>query len=393
MRVLKLLLAGALGVGLAVGGVVQASPAAAEMYVDDVPVDGWDVNGRVLATEIVGDVVYVGGNFTAAISPTGARVTRNRLAAFSMITGELITGWRADAGAGVTSLASDGEALYVGGHFGRINNVVRTRLAKVSLATGAVDRAFVASADAGVRAVAVRGDDLYVGGAFLAVNGVAKNRVAKLDARTGALATAFRASASGPVYSLVAHPRQDVVYAAGPFAQLNGTARAGVGGLDGTTGATTGPAFASSARPTLALDVDDDGSRLFGAGGSGANEISAWSTATGARSWRVASMGDNQAIEHFRGTVFAGFHDGFRNDNSVKVVAIDAATGAVDADWRPRVNEFWGVFAIDASDAGVVVGGDFRSVSGVPTGYVARFGAAAPPPPAPSTPTPATAAG
>ena len=84
----------------------------------------------MLATEIVGDVVYVGGTFTSATGPTGTSVPRRNLAAFSMTTGALLTGWRADAGAGVTSIVSDGQALYVGGHFGRINNVPRTRLAK-----------------------------------------------------------------------------------------------------------------------------------------------------------------------------------------------------------------------------------------------------------------------
>jgi hypothetical protein len=385
MSVFRTLLAGVVSVGLwAVLAVGQAPPAAAEIYADDVPRNGWDVNGRVVATEIVGDVVYVGGTFTSATAPNGTSVPRRNLAAFSMTTGELITGWRADAGSSVTAIVSDGQSLYVGGHFGRINNVSRTRLAKLSLATGAVDPAFVASPDAGVRALAYSNGSLYVGGSFLNVSGIARNRLAKVSATTGAVDTAFRAAASGPVYGMVENPVRDVLYVAGPFDRLNGIARAGVGAVDGTTGATTGPAFATSVRPTLALDTNEDGTRLYGAGGTGANSNYAWDTGTGVRLWRVASDGDNQAIKYFRGIVFAGFHDGFRGDTGIKVIAIDARTGAVDPDWRPRIPAFWGVFAIDASEDGVVIGGEFPSVSGVPTTNFAMFpGADAPPPPPP----------
>jgi hypothetical protein len=384
MRYLRILLAGALSVGIwLAGAALHPTPAAAAVFVDDVPMSTWDVNGRVIATEIVGDVVYVGGTFTAAISPAGTSVARQNLAAFSMTTGALITGWRADAGAAVRAIVSDGQSLFVGGNFGRINGVSRTRVAKLSLATGAVDPTFVASADNGVRALTVNDGDLYLGGTFLNVNGAARNRLARVDATTGALNTTFRPAASGPVYGLVNHPLQDVLYVAGPFDRLNGISRAGVGAVSTSTGATTGPAFASSARPTLALDINEDGSRLFGAGGAGANQMSAWETGTGARRWRVTVMGDNQATKYFRGTVYVGFHDGYQNDNGLKLLAIDAETGAVDPDFRPRIPGFWGVFAIDASEDGVVIGGEFTSVDGVAQRNFAIFDGGEPPPPPP----------
>ncbi len=182
-------------------------------------------------------------------------------------------------------------------------------------------------------------------------------------------------------------PSSSSVYVSGPFTTLNGVTRTGVGALDTTTGATTNRVFGSAVNPTLGLAVNDDGSRLYGAGGTWRNAVSAWNTSTGNRIWTRMTGGDIQAVDYFQGTVYFGFHDGYQNDTQIKVLAADAETGALDAGFRPRFNRFWGVMAIDASPRGVVVGGDFTQVSGVAAQGWARFtgtGAAPAPPPPPS---------
>lgn len=82
-------------IGLVVG---LGPPAQADVFTSDTPAAGWGVNGNVYATLVVGDTVYVGGSFSAAVSPTGQQVARANIAAFSMSSGALRTGWRADAG-------------------------------------------------------------------------------------------------------------------------------------------------------------------------------------------------------------------------------------------------------------------------------------------------------
>ncbi len=102
------------------------------------------------------------------------------------------------------------------------------------------------------------------------------------------------------------------------------------------------------------------------------------------RVWRQVAGGDIQAVDYHRGMVYFGFHDNYQGDARYKFLAADANTGLVDPDFRPRFNSFWGVFAVHATDAGVVIGGEFTAVSGVPAQGWARFLPAGEPPPQPT---------
>lgn len=366
-------------------GLSSPPAAAATVFVGDTPELSWRVNGRVYATKVVNNTVYVGGAFTEAISPTGQVVQRRNLAAFDLATGTLRTNWRADASSTVRALASDGTWLVAGGAFAQIGGVTRSRLARVSLTTGAVDPAFAPTFNNNIRTIDVDDTFVYVGGFFTMVNGVSRSRLAKLRLQGGALDSQFNPSSDNGVWGLIKSPTSSVVYVSGEFSALNGSPRNGVGAVNSTTGATLPIVFASAARPTLGLAVSTDGARLFGAGGTGGNALAAWNTTTGVRVWRQIAMGDIQAVDYHRDTVYFGFHDGYQDDTRLKVLAADATTGLVDPAFRPRFNSYWGVFAIDVSDAGVVVGGEFTDVSGVTAQGWARFPTVGDLPPIPVT--------
>src|SRR5690606_18736632 len=102
-----------------------------------------------------------------------------------------------------------------------------------------------------------------------------------------------------------------------------------------------------------------------GAGGAKTNLLTAWNTGTGALVWSREMMGDVQAVTYHGGKVYFGFHEGYAANLERKLLVADAATGVIDPEFQPVVDSFWGVFAVDASDAGVVAGGDFTVVSGV----------------------------
>ncbi len=161
-------------------GLVAGSSAGASSTVSKLTVQqSWSVNGRVLATAIVGNTVIVGGKFTAAAGPAGESVPRQNLAAFDMTTGALLVDWQADAGAPVRAIERDGKYVIVGGSFGRVAGLSRQRLAKIDVATGGVDPIFQPSFNGSIRAIDVDASSIYVGGAFTKVVGDAGVTVAK----------------------------------------------------------------------------------------------------------------------------------------------------------------------------------------------------------------------
>ncbi len=347
--------------------------ATAAAAVSSTPLPSWSVNGRVYATEIVGDTVYVGGKFTSATSPSGQVVARRNLAAFSVTTGELRADFRANAGSTVRALVSDGSSLYVGGHFGRINGVSRPWLAKLALQTGAVDTSFQADPNGAVLGLDVQSGWLYAGGTFTTVRGEQHVRLAKVQVTTGVPQSTFTGSADAAVRAIVKSPTTDQLYAAGSFSSLSGSPRTGVGAVYASSGAVTGTVFRSSVRPTLGLAISDDGTQLFGAQGASRNSAIAWSALSGTEQWSVPTDGDIQAIEYHLGLVYFGFHDGYQGDTRIRLLRATAATGAVDTGFTPYFDLFWGVFTISVTDAGVVAGGEFTKVSGVPAQGIVRF--------------------
>lgn len=371
---MRCLVAGLLSVTLGlvwVGGSGVAATTQARV-VESTPTPAWQVNGRVLAVKIVGDRVFVGGKFTAALGPSGERVPRRNLAAFSMRTGALLSGWQADAGAPVRVIERAGRFIVVGGSFGQVAGVTRHRLAKVRITTGEVDPTFAPKFNGSIRAIDVDADAVYVGGAFTRVNGKTRLRIAKVS-RAGVLDTRFKPRADKAVLGLAKAGKTAVVFVSGEFSKINGSRRNGVGAVRARGGATTRTVFRKAARPTFGLAVNSRGTRLFGAGGTYTNAAAAWNTKSGARVWQVQAMGDIQAVEFHKGRVYIGFHDGYQGNRHTKVLVASAATGAVDPRFRPRVPGFWGVRALDVAKSGVAVGGDFKFVSGVAARGWARF--------------------
>jgi hypothetical protein len=353
----SLVVAGLVGISL-----LLAPQASAVVLVDDVPQTGWQVNGTVYATVIVGDTVVVGGTFTQAVSPTAQRVDRQNLAAFSLSTGALLTTWQADADGKVQALATDGSSVYVGGLFTHVGGLGRNRMAKLDAVTGGVVDGFAPNVGSGVRAIRVSPVGIYIAGGFGAVNNAPHSRVALLDPVTGAPSASFKASADLAVYS-IALSLSGTLYLGGLFENVDTQPRLGVAGVNGLTGALVGPAFDHTDVPVYGLDLSPDGTQLFGAQKS--NQGSAWQTSTGVRSWRVGTDGNVQSVKYFNGSVYFGFHDGYQGDTTIKALAVNPANGAVDPTFKPSIDSFYGVHAIDATSDALVLGGAFKVVSGV----------------------------
>lgn len=355
------------------GGLAVPSASSAPVSFSPTPVSGWSTNAPVHAVLIVGNTVYVGGDFTQVRPPGGgAAVNRARLAAFDIHTGALRTAFSADASARVETLATDGTRLFVGGSFTQIKGVNKSRLAAVDLTTGNVFTGFTATFNSNVFRIAVSGNRVFVGGSFTTLGVAARSRLAAVNTVTGATDPTFNPNADNTVRSLVVSPDGNTVYAGGQFTAIGGGVRANIAPLSSTTGELLPltfqyPLVNLSVPVVIDLDISPSGDRLFAALGGFENQALSWSTVSGRRQWGHQVDGDTQAVHYFNGNVYFGFHEGDLGDSTVRMLTADAATGAVVTPYHLPIDSFFGVWNIDASADALVLGGEFMNVNGVAT--------------------------
>ena len=163
------------------------APSGALIKSFDTPLDGY-----VDALAATADTVYAGGEFEQQIGtrivhprhgkPFKLGVYRTNLIALDAKHGKPVARFRADVDSTVTTLATDGRTLYVGGDFGRVAGRRRSRLAAVSPLTGALSTTFTPAPNDAVDAFAVAGPRLYVGGVFGAIGASAQQYLAAFTA-------------------------------------------------------------------------------------------------------------------------------------------------------------------------------------------------------------------
>jgi len=203
------------------------------------------INGVAWSQTIIGNTVYVGGQFTNARpagSPAGTNtVSRSNLLAYDIGTGELLNSWAptTNGTVDVITRSPDGSRIYIGGSFTQVNGVTRNRIAALSPSTGALVQGWTVNSDARVRAIAPTSSTVYFGGLVTSVNGAARSRLAAVRASDGGLLPWAPVAAGGTVTALVASPDGGKVVAGGSFTTMNGSDNPGYGmaALDPVTGA------------------------------------------------------------------------------------------------------------------------------------------------------------
>jgi PKD repeat protein len=377
------------------------------------------INGVVWDQEIVGNTVFVGGNFTTA-RPAGAaagsnEVARTYLLSYDLTTGAL-TNWAPVLNGQVRAIAAspDGSRLYAVGAFTTVNGVSKNRLVAFDTATGAVISSFAGSANGEVFAVAATASTVYFGGNFSQSNGVSRpGRAAAATAATGATTLWAPVLANGRAYGIVVSPDETKVVIAGSFTTLNGSGNPGYG--MGAVTSTTGTSLPWAANSVLrdagdqsavyGLSSDSDSvyasGYVFGTGGNseGTSRI-AWD---GTLKWMADCRGDNFSAASQGSVVYITGHShqcqwvgGFPQNNptwvNMRALAYTKEpSGIVRADTQigqpatkqlaffPAINagsftgQNQGAWDVHANSQYVLYAGEFTQINGVAQQGLSRF--------------------
>ena len=232
----------------ALADTVPTPPEPPTVSVDALPTA--QVNGVVWAQLVVGNTVWVGGDFTLA-RPAGAApgvntTPRSYLLTYNVSTG-VLNSFAPTLNGQVLGLAKspNGNRVYAVGDFTSINGSNRFRIAAFSTGpTPALISSFTPGINARARSVEATDTTVYVGGSFTAVNGVARTRLAAFQASSvpasdGALLTwaPSAAGGNGQVMGMALNPARTKLVLGGQFLTLNGASAIGMGAVDPVSGA------------------------------------------------------------------------------------------------------------------------------------------------------------
>jgi PKD repeat protein len=321
--ILRRAVVGLLAAALALGTLTAVSaPAAADtappvagtaetVSSDSLPAP--QIDGVVWDQVVVGNVVYVGGDFTTA-RPAGSKagentVPRSHFLAYDLTTGALLDTFAPAFNAQVLSLAAspDGSRLYAAGSFTSVDGRTRYRVAAFDIATGALVTAFNPTVSSRINAVVATNSTVYIGGIFGSAQKQTRTGIAALSAVNGALLPFTATPAGGDVRALALDATGERIVLGGNFTTMNGSSNPGYGlaSLDTATGALLPFAVNSVVRNggvnAGITSLTGDASGIYGTGyvyGSGGNFEGAFRAAwsDGAISWMEDCHGDTYAV-------------------------------------------------------------------------------------------------
>lgn len=299
----------------AVATIAPATAARSPVSIDALPTV--QINGVVWSQAVAGNVVYAGGQFSAA-RPAGAapgqnQTGRNNLVAYDITTG-VMTSFNANLNSTVRTVAvAPNGTVYVGGHFTSAQGQSRQRIAAFTPG-GALIGTFAPSVNGTVRALVATDTAVYLGGDFSTVNGVARNRLAAVSP-TGAL-LGWAPSADDQVWAMTMAPDGSRLIAGGRFTTINGSPAYGLGsiGRDGALLPFAANQVVRDAGPNGAItSLSADGTSVYGTGydfGTGANFEGAFRAdpITGKIQWIEDCHGDSYGVFSRGGAVYTVSH-------------------------------------------------------------------------------------
>jgi hypothetical protein len=287
--------------------------------------------------------VYVGGNFQGVDGKAVAQLIRVKS------DGTLDTDWTPRPASfifngRISALKLVGSDLFAGGFFTEIAGAPVTYLAKLTTGTTAtVSGTWLPNPDGPVTTLAVNGSDLYAAGFFYNLGGAARTGLAKLSTTGTGTPAAFDAGFPDtvPIFAMVATPT--LLYIAGPFGDGgNGL----LSRLDTTSGAADSWAPApNNVVETLAIDATHvyAAGQFTKIGGVLQPFVAKISQATGAAdpNWMPQIPNSVFGMALQSGVLFVAPADMVNGiTRNATAVALSAASGLPDYEWRPTDTDF-----------------------------------------------------
>jgi hypothetical protein len=351
------------------------------------PISSWGVDGLGYTSVVIGNIVYVGGSFTHAVSPSGAKIVRTNLAAFCVANGAPPTGWVANVDGPVYALTTDGTNLFVGGNFSHLNGVAVNHLVKLSAYTGARITSFNPPAIPSgkpVYALDYFGGKVYAGGDFSVGSPIVGKKGASFNSTSGAFA-GWNPNADAAIQALKVSPDGLSVFIGGTFSNVGGQAHNDLARTSTSNGAVSSATFGNNANcdpgnpsavlcgHVLSIAVASNSSTIFVStgpsrpkGSGGGNKLYSFSAAGGAPSWQKSFDGDDQAVVVIGSTVYTGFHGGYgcnqATDPGCKLRVLGFSTGGTQTSFNPTSSGVLGVRGLAVGANRLVAVGDFSNM-------------------------------
>lgn len=295
----------------------------------------------------------------------------------------------------VSAIATSADAIYIGGNWQRIDDVVRPSLAKLTL-DGELVETWHPAGDAtlheydDIYAIALAGDSVYVGGEIETLRLMG---LAKLDAATGAIDTSWRAPTQmhdhpgepdsgwrGSVHALLVD--DDHLVVGGSFLQVARVGRKAVARVSLSAPATVSPYSvptigSSGVATSLALDRNAHrlyvGGRFFADSGTYDNLIRTHAT-TGAIDADFTPNPENAVAAMVLGGGFLYYGGRFGDAEGPHLVRTRVAgNGLTDSTWLPLPDANVRALRWQGGTARLWVGGEFVDMGAHRRNGLARF--------------------
>lgn len=330
------------------------------------PLPTVQVDGVVWTQAVVGNTVFVGGDFRSA-RPAGAApgkqtTPRANLLAYDIRNGALIGSFRADTNGPVLAMAAspDGTRLFIGGQFTEVAGQNRFRIAAFDTATRQL-LPFAPNAGTTVRALAATNSTLYVGGDFKTL-GFADRPYAGAVSTSGGNVLGWRPAPNAPVTALALSPTAPLVVVGGRFTALRGSKATGIGAVSTTDGSPRSwgtanlldVADSETAVTSLVADRTSIYATAYSWKGNGNLEGAFRANGrTGALEWVADCHGDHYSAYPWGATVYLSSHayycgnigDGFLE--SIPAVRYHATAVTAAATTKNRHNAIYGKASFD----------------------------------------------